>query len=138
MKFKVVLGLVFAAAFLGVCISASAHHGNSAYDEKNPITVTGTVKEFVWANPHCQFYLDVKGKDGKVVNWGIESMSPGVMIREGWNPTMVKAGDVVSITLIPAKDGAPVGYTGNGCSKQCKVVRASGETLPLFKEKDTY
>ena len=123
-----------AAAFLGLCGPTAAHHGNSQYDEKHPITITGAVKEFVWASPHCQIYLDVKEKSGKVLNWGIESMSPGVMIREGWTPDLLKPGDVVTITLIAAKNGAPVGYVGNACSNQCKVVRASGETLPLFKE----
>jgi len=48
--------------------SASAHHGNSAYDEQARVPVKGTVTEFVWTNPHAQIYLDVKDKNGKVVN----------------------------------------------------------------------
>lgn len=136
MKPKLIIHFSLGVTFLGLCGSLFAHHGNSAYDAAHPITITGTVTEFVWENPHCQIYLDVKDKGGKVVNWGVESMSPGVLIREGWTPSMLNPGDVVSVTLIPAKNGAPVGYTGNACSKQCKVVRANGETLPLFSEQE--
>lgn len=136
MQPKLITRFALLVTFLGVCAPMFAHHGNSQYDEKHPVTVTGTVTEFVWQNPHCQIYIDVKDKDGKLVHWGIESMSPGVMLREGWNPSMLNPGDVVSVTLIAAKNGAPVGYAGNACSKQCKVVRANGETLPLFKEEE--
>jgi hypothetical protein len=134
MKPKLIICFVVAVAIFGVCAPTFAHHGNSAYDEKHPITIMGTVTGFIWANPHCQIYLDVKDKGGKVAHWGIESMSPGVLIREGWNSNMLNPGEMVTVTLIAAKNGAPVGYTGNACSKDCKVVRANGETLPLFKE----
>ena len=137
MKPKLITRFALSVTFLGVCAPMFAHHGNSQYDEKHPVTITGTVTEFVWQNPHCQIYIDVKDKDGKLVHWGIESMSPGVMLREGWNPSMLNPGDVVSVTLIAAKNGAPVGYAGNACSKQCKVVRANGETLPLFRGRGT-
>src|SRR5689334_21256623 len=61
------------AMILVVCGSALAHHGNVAYDEQHPTTINGVVTEFVWSNPHCQIYLDVKDKKGNVVNWGVES-----------------------------------------------------------------
>ena len=121
---------------------AFAHHGNSAYDESHPITITGTVTEFVWSNPHCQIYLDVKDEKGSVLNWGVETMSPGILAREGWTKATLKPGDRVNITLIPAKNGAPIGYTGNGVSytadsySQLKVVRVSGgDPIPPFSQK---
>ena len=57
---KLAACIVVIAGFLAVCGPVSAHHGNSAYDEVHQIAVTGTVTEFVWANPHCQIYMDVK------------------------------------------------------------------------------
>ena len=64
-----------------------AHHGNSAYDEEHWISLSGTVTEFIWANPHCQIFLDVKDDKGAVVNWAIESQSPGILRRNNWTRT---------------------------------------------------
>lgn len=87
-----------------------AHHGNAAYDDKNPITIKGTVTEFAWTNPHVQIYLDVKNDKGVVAHWSVETYSPGKLIRAGWSKDVIKPGDVVSINLIPARNGAPVGF----------------------------
>jgi hypothetical protein len=115
------------------CLSASAHHGNSAYDETARVPIKGTVTEFVWTNPHSQIYLDVKDKNGKVVNWGIETNSPGILTRAGWTRRSLKAGDEVTIILCPAKNGAPVAYIGSG-DPGTKVIFSDGRELD-FKDK---
>src|SRR5437867_338338 len=87
-----------------------AHHGtNISYDHSKPTMLNGTVTEFVWSNPHCQLYFDVKGSDGKVTNWAGELNSPSVLGREGWTKRHFKAGDQITITVFPSKAGAPVG-----------------------------
>ena len=86
------------------------HHGNIAYDGQHPITLKGTITEFVWTNPHCQIYFDVKTGKGEIAHWAAESLSPGRLTRAGWRKNSVKAGDPITITLIPAKNNAPVGY----------------------------
>jgi hypothetical protein len=106
----------------------SAHHGNSAYDETARVRVKGTVTEFVWTNPHSQIYLDVKDSAGKVVNWGIETNSPGILTRAGWTRHALKAGDEVTIILCPAKNGQPVAYIGSG-DPGTKVIFADGREL---------
>jgi hypothetical protein len=115
--------IVLAAAMLAG-IALPAHHGNAAYDDKNPITIKGTVTEFEWTNPHAQIYLDVKDVKGNVVHWSVETYSPGKLVRAGWSKDIVKAGDQVSINLIPAKNGAPVGFLH-------KLVLPSGKELGL-------
>jgi len=87
-----------------------AHHGNAAYDETKEVTLKGTVTEFDWANPHAQIYFDVKEAKGSVVHWGCETLSPGKLTRAGWSKDAVKAGDQITITLVAAKNGAPVGF----------------------------
>jgi hypothetical protein len=104
-----------------------AHHGNAAYDDKNPITIKGTVTEFDWVNPHAQIYLDVKDDKGSVVRWSVETYSPGKLVRAGWTKDIVKVGDQVSINLIPAKNGAPVGFLH-------KLVLPSGKELGLQEQ----
>ena len=107
---------------------ASAHHGNSAYDETVRVPIKGTVTEFIWSNPHSQIYLDVKAKDGKVVNWAIETNSPGILTRAGWTRRSVKPGDEVTIILCPARNGAPVAYIGSG-DPGTKVIFSDGREL---------
>lgn len=128
MKKKTVLALVF-GGWLGLGLPASAHHGAPAlYDVQNPITIKGTVTEFVWANPHCQIYLDVKNEKGEVVHWAIESNAPGQLGRAGWTRRTLKPGDQISVTLIPARSGEPVGFSGHALGGG-KIVLANGETL---------
>ena len=113
---------------LVVCASLLAHHGNAAYDEQHPITITGNVTEFVWSNPHCQIYLDVKDQKGNVVSWSVESQSPGILRRNSWTRDSVKSGDHIAVTLVPAKSGAPVGFSGE---KTGKIVFDDGHVLKM-------
>ena len=119
--------LIAAVALLAVGIPVWAHHGNAAYDDKNPVTIKGTVTEFAWKNPHVQIYLDVKDDKGSVAHWSVETYSPGKLVRAGWNKDSVKTGDRVSINLIPAKSGAPVGFLH-------KLVLPNGDELGLQEQ----
>ena len=85
-----------------------AHHGTAvSYDASQVITVSGTVTEFVWANPHGQLHWDVKDEKGTVVNWGGELHSIGLMTRAGWNKNIVHPGDQVSVSGHPSRAGTP-------------------------------
>jgi hypothetical protein len=128
MNSRLAKSVLLIAGLILVCGPLWAHHGNSAYDEEHWITLSGTVTEFVWANPHCQVFLDVKDDKGAVVNWAIESQSPGILRRNNWVRTSVKAGDQITITLAPAKNGAPVGFSGN---KDGKIVFSDGRVLKM-------
>lgn len=105
-----------------------AHHGNTAYDETARVRIKGTVTEFIWTNPHSQIYLDVKDSSGKVVHWGVETNSPGILTRAGWTRHSIKAGDQVTLILCPAKNGQPVAYIGSG-DPGTKVIFADGHEL---------
>ena len=109
-------------AFLFTNVPLWAHHGGSEYDTKNPITLKGTVTEYYWANPHCQIYVDVKDDKGKTVNWAIETLAPAVMKRAGWNRELLHPGDAITITLVPSKNGTPVGMVR-------KLVLPNGQEL---------
>lgn len=115
------LGILFLSAFAGT-VPALAHHGGSEYDTKNPVTLKGTVTEYYWANPHCQIYVDVKDDKGKTVNWAIETLAPAVMKRAGWNRDLLHAGDAITITVVPSRNGTPVGMVR-------KLVLPNGQEL---------
>ena len=120
------LPTVFAVLLSGGVLFA--HHGNSAYDETIRVPIKGVVTEFIWTNPHSQIYLDVKDGSGKVVNWGVETNSPGILTRAGWTRRSLKAGDAITIILCPAKNGQPVAYAGSG-DPGTKVIFADGHEL---------
>jgi hypothetical protein len=102
-----------ASAALGLLASSAslfAHHGTSNYAATaQTITLTGTVTEFVWSNPHVYLLFDVKDDKGAIVHWAGEMNSPGVLKNAGWTNNTLKAGDQVTVTLRPNKFGTPVG-----------------------------
>jgi hypothetical protein len=116
--------LLLGVAFLG--LSLYAHHGtNVSYDHSKPITLKGTVTEFVWQNPHSQVYFDVKDDKGNLVRWAGELNSPGVLSRqEGWTRRTLKPGDAIVITVFPSKAGTPVGVV-NKIELNGKVILAN-------------
>ncbi len=98
------------ALFVVTSFFASAHHGTAAYNMDHPVTLKGTITEFAWANPHVQIYFDVKDAKGALVHWSCETLSPGKLVRSGWSKDSLKAGDQAIITVVPAKNGSPVGF----------------------------
>jgi hypothetical protein len=109
---KGIKAFALALVLLITCSTLLAHHGTGAsYDSSKEVTLTGTVTEFVWKNPHAQIYFDVKEPDGKIVSWSAELNSPGVLARQGWKRNMFKPGDELTITLNPSKAGTAAGNT---------------------------
>jgi hypothetical protein len=105
MNFKA-LSLAAVAAF-ALAVPASAHHSFSMFDAEKNVTITGTVKEFEWTNPHAWLRVMVQDQaSGREVQWALEMGSPGQQAQRGWKPDSVKPGDKVTITLHPLKDGS--------------------------------
>jgi hypothetical protein len=86
---------------------ASAHHSFAMFDAETTITLQGTVKEFEWTNPHSWLRVMVNdAKTGQPAVWALELSSPARLKRMGMSADSVKAGDAVSVTFHPMKDGA--------------------------------
>ena len=83
-----------------------AHHGSAGYATGDSVTVSGTVTDFKFVNPHCIVSLDVKDEKGQVQKWQGELTSPNHLIRAGWNSESLKPGDKIVITGWRAKSGA--------------------------------
>ena len=98
------------AAGLGAMVAASvpawAHHAFAAeFDAQKPVKLTGTVTKVEWINPHAWIHIDVKGDDGKVVNWMIEGGSPNTLLRRGMTKNSLEVGTAVVVDGYQAKDG---------------------------------
>jgi hypothetical protein len=104
---KISLLCVFAAVLGLSAVPAFAHHSFAAeYDNKKPVSLTGTVTKVEWMNPHARFYLDVKDDKGTVTNWEFELGSPNGLMRQGWTRNSMKIGDTISVDGSLAKDGS--------------------------------
>ena len=102
---------LYVALLLGLSFSPRlyAHHGYAAYDLSKTVTVTGTVTEMMMANPHSSLAFDVKDDKGNVDHWAIEFGTLRGLVAEGSTRDTLKAGDQVTVSLHPAKNGAKVG-----------------------------
>ena len=88
---------------------AAAHHSTAEFDYTRQVTIKGIVKELQWTNPHSYIQLMVDGEDGKQIQWSVEIGSPTLNINLGWRKSSVKAGDVVTMLLSPARNGKSYG-----------------------------
>jgi hypothetical protein len=101
------------AVIVAACVVIAAvaplwapHTFAAQYDANKTIKLTGTVTKMEWMNPHIYFYMDVKGTDGKVVNWAFEGGAPNGLYRQGWRKDSLKTGDIVTVDGALAKDGS--------------------------------
>src|SRR5207245_9773373 len=76
-----------------------AHHAGTLYDREHPVSLKGTVTQFVFTNPHAQIHFDVKDENGNVSNWIAETTSPAALFRLGWNKNTLTFGDVIELTV---------------------------------------
>ena len=106
MKDRLRVFLFSAAALLVVAGSAFSHHGTAAYDTTKTVTVSGTVTEFRFTNPHVLIFWEAKGEAGKLEKWSGERGGPNSMARNaGWSSRTMKPGDQVTISGRPSKNG---------------------------------
>ena len=105
-RLVIVLGVA-----LGLLLSVPlfAHHGGATLYTDKPVTLKGTVKSWLWSNPHCLLTFDVKGEDGQVVQWVVETQAPSTIYPSGYRKDSFKPGDQVTVTVEPAKSGRPNG-----------------------------
>ena len=104
-----------------------AHHSPSAeFDMTKKITLTGTLTQVDWINPHIKVSMEVKGEGGKVENWGFESNPPAWFRRVGVSRADISKaiGQTVKVEGVRSKDGSFYGYLQ-------KIVMPDGTSLEL-------
>ncbi|MBN1238003.1 MAG: hypothetical protein JXB36_05850, partial [Gammaproteobacteria bacterium] len=80
MRFRLFATLSLAAT------AAAAHHSAALfYKLDDRVTVSGTVTEFRFANPHAILKFEVTGEDGETQQWTAETTSPSILRRRGWS-----------------------------------------------------
>ena len=123
-KYAVLAAILFSGLVAGTA-GASPHHGFAVFDTASQKTITGTVHEFQWTNPHTWVWLDVPNGKGGVDTYGFEGMSPNYLERRGWSRKTLKPGDTITVTYFPLKNGDKGGSFLIG-------KRPNGEELRMF------
>jgi hypothetical protein len=108
-------------------VLAFAHHGSSAYDTNSMLTFKATVTEFLFVNPHCQIYFDVKNDKGEVEHWQGELTAPNKLARAGWTKHTLNPGDQITVG----------GFAGKNAGRSLwirKLVGPDGQSMLLSEE----
>ena len=96
-----------AAGFLAMGLPVWAHHAFAAeFDASKPLKLQGTVTKWELVNPHSWIHLDVKGTDGKTVEWMVEGGSPNSLFRLGFTKDSLPPGTQIVVEGYAAKDGS--------------------------------
>ena len=104
---KATLPVLVAGLLVEAATPVFAHHSFAAeFDDKKPLTLSGSVTKVEWMNPHIWLYLDVKDESGSVTHWQCEGGAPNTLTRAGWSKDSLKVGDQVSLDGWLAKDGS--------------------------------
>ena len=104
------LGIVaLVVGFVAFSVPLFAHHGAASFDTSKMVTVTGTVTEYIWSNPHVLVKLDAKDDNGNVAHWVVEAWNPVTQAGRGWSKNTFKPGDEVTADVTPAKNNQTVG-----------------------------
>ena len=104
MKHKLLI-LLSAVAFLTLCSGPTlAHHSSTAvYIQAKTVKVEGTLKEFLWRNPHSFIKVEAPDEKGEMQTWVIEGAAPGQLAEQGLTSNRLRPGDRVIVTGQPGR-----------------------------------
>ena len=91
-----------------------AHHAVAGvYDLNKEVVLEGRLKKLNFTNPHASIELTVPNKDGTFTDWVLTTASITTLTREGINKTSMKPGEILKVTILPARNGNPAGFIRN-------------------------
>jgi hypothetical protein len=113
--------VTIAVALALTSVPLRAHHSHAMFDMTKEVTITGTVTNYSYRNPHVFLHLDVKNDKGEASSWAVEMSNITNMQSRGIFLSTFKPGDVVTVKINPLRDGR---LGGNYTS----VTAADGKT----------
>jgi hypothetical protein len=99
------VGVIVLGGMLAAGARLAAHHSLAAeFDITRMITVTGTITDMRWTNPHSWLSVEAKNARGQVEKWEIEFASPNSLYRRGWRRSDLPPKSTVTIVGYPSRD----------------------------------
>ena len=123
---------LFLALSILLAGAVQAHHSFPAqYDINQPVTLTGTVTEVQWTNPHIFIVMDVENAEtGETAEWTLELGGPNTLLRLGWKRDSLQAGDVIEVEGSLARNGSPL------VNANSIVLEATGQRMLAGSSRD--
>jgi hypothetical protein len=103
------IGALAATISFGIAAPGLSHHSHAMFDHTVEESITGTVADYTFRNPHVFLYVDVEGENDEIQHYWIEMSNIPIMIRRGIGANTFKVGDEVTVNFWPLKDGRPGG-----------------------------
>ena len=107
---------VFIALGAGSILAVSAAYGHhsvaAGFDMNDSTTVTGTITDMDWINPHARMFVEVEGSEGEIRTWTAWFTSANNLFRRGWRAGDLPVGETVTVSGFPARDGGNEIYGG--------------------------
>ncbi len=99
---------------VGASVGLQAHHSVAGvYDLHKEVVLVGELKKLNFTNPHSSIELTVKNQDGTSTEWNLVTASTTILTRQGLSKTSIKPGDILKVTILPARNGNPLGFIKN-------------------------
>jgi hypothetical protein len=96
---------------LTVGAELQAHHAvASVYDLNTEVVLQGQLTKLNFRNPHSNLLLEVANDDGTTTEWTLTTASTQVLTRAGVDRNSIKPGEILKITILPARNGNPAGF----------------------------
>lgn len=84
--------------------AALAHHSVSAtYIFGKSVRIEGTLKEFIWRNPHSFMRVEAADEQGQKHIWIVEGAAPRQLTEAGLTASTLRPGDQVVVTGRPGR-----------------------------------
>src|SRR5216684_7101358 len=81
-----------------------AHHSfTSVYMHGKSQKIEGTVKEFIWRNPHSYVRVEAPDEKGEMQIWVVESAAPAQLTENGLTSSTLRPGDKIVVTGHPGR-----------------------------------
>ena len=118
-----IAALILILATTGVI---TAHHSFAAFNMTEEKTVTGSVQQVEWTNPHIWIWIEVPNDKGVMETFAFEGMSPNFLERRGWTRSTLKVGDKLTVSFHPLREDKKGGMFMNGKMDSGKVLSMGG------------
>ena len=100
---------VATAGVAALVAPAEAHHSFAMFNQREIMTLEGTVREFQWTNPHAYIQLVVRDASGRDVEYSLEMGAPMYLYARGWRPRTLRPGSQINVQYNPLRSGEPGG-----------------------------